>query len=671
MLSKNFTAFSDTVHVPTALSRNRLSFSESNVHALTTWTGTLTLLKLGDTSEAILRALCELSELKCNETLRYDLIQALHPVVEHILNTLEKLFIQQGPQHRDRQSHLIELSTRIRLYLIHIYLDIVYRSQQQLQQRKRLFFGLGFNRNLKTARVLSSYYALQQFALLLVQQQKRYSHCLKQQWYSIHQLYHLAQHNQEHLTNINLLQGSHYPLKHIQHAYVQILLLDIFNTYQIRPEEIEALLYCSSEWVKRVEISNKVSHLTRYMVDTQQDLPPCYYYKTQDHPDTQQVPAYQNPPLEADLFISTQNLLEHINSTIQHEAKYMSELERKYLSSALQFHIQNVLGTSHAQRRHQRYESSLQLALCFSVQVAHFHLANSSLDQALADVNLVDAPVDLAIRSGLEQHQDLAPSSVPDSDKAQSPPIQTVAVAVNIDDTAPSQIAATQIPVVDTTVVNAPIVETVASSAQPKYAFELDREALQFHNAQVLDVSAYGYRIHWTMLPQPKLLNTGEFILLRESPTQAWKAGVVRWMKKSVTQTYAMGLEVLAEQVLPCRLEIRTQHSTAQQGLFFPSLILQHIRPEQAAISLVLPNSPEFDEYTNWVLHFSTDQIELVFKKILLITESFVQVEFMTQSSEQQHKLSDIFKSKAIIPKEQAKSRLNVSSAACFDHAQD
>ncbi len=617
MISKNFSTFSDTAaHVPTLLTRDHLSFSESNVNALIKWTGTLTLLKLGDTSAEILAALCELSELNCNETLRYDLIQALHPVVEHILNTLEKLFIQQGPLHRDRQSHLIELSSRIRLYLIHIYLDIVYRSQAQLQQRKGDLFGLGrlgfgLKQNLKTARVLASYYALQQLALLLVQQQKRYSHCLKQQWYNIHQLYRLARSNQEHLTNINLLQGSHYPLKHIQHAYMQILVLDIFNTYQIRPEEIEALLQCSTEWIKRVEISNKVSHLTRYVVDTEQDSPPRYYYKNQHsavHSDQQE---HHSSNFQADFFISTQNLLEHINSTIQHDAKYMSEIEKKYLSSALQFHIQNVLGTRHAQRRHQRYESSSQLSLCFSVQVAHFHLTEHGGDQAL-----------------------LADSTRPENEQS-----------------------------------------TLLAHAQAQLSFELDREALQIHSAQVMDVSAYGYRIHWT-LPQPKLLNTGEFILVREQPSQAWKAGVLRWMKKSVTQTYAIGLEVLAEHVLPCRLEMLPLNTAAHgqtpsPSVFFPSLVLQQLRPEQRSISLVLPNQSVFDEFANWVLHLTENKIEIELSKILLITESFIQIECIAKSSEQQLKLRDLFPNSSTRPKQQTpEASPQVTSTPSFDSTQ-
>lgn len=647
MVSKNFSAFSETVHIPTLLSRDQLSFSESNVNALIRWTGTLTLLKLGDTSEEILRALTELSELHCSETLRYDLIQALHPVVEHILETLDKLIIQQGPQHRDRQSHLIELSSIIRLYLIHIYLDIVYRSQQQLQRRKRFLNGFGLQQNLKTARVLASYYALQQLALLLVQQQKCYSHCLKWQWYSIHQLYRLARSNQEHLTNINLLQGSHYPLKHIQHAYMQILVLDIFNTYQIRPEEIEALLQCSSEWIKWVEISNKVSHLTRYMVDTQQDLPPCDYHKKPDAADQQAAHQNPNPDFNADYFISTQNLLEHINSTIQHDAKYMSEVENKYLSSALQFHIQNVLGTSHSQRRHQRYEASLQLSLCFSVQAAHFQLSSHATDHAAQQSDQHNNVAESSIRMGHAQQQGSlrAVAELQDLNAAKLPHDQLTSTYPGADPQPTAQ-----------------------------FSFELDREAMQIHSAQVLDVSAYGYRIHWTQ-PQPKLLNTGEFILVRESPTQIWKAGVVRWMKKSVTQTYAIGLEVLAEHVLPCRLERRPfaaadlRHNPSQ-SVFFPSLILQQIRPEQRVISLVLPNNQDVDEYTNWVLHFSTDQIELVFKKILLITESFIQIECVAKSQQQQSKLLERLQSKATLTQQATPEAIvPLTSRPSLDHS--
>ncbi|ENX48483.1 hypothetical protein F943_02015 [Acinetobacter ursingii NIPH 706] len=66
--------FTDIFETSTTLSRDELSFSESNVKAVSDWVSSLSIMQLGDTSRALFSALIELSELNCSETLRFDLL---------------------------------------------------------------------------------------------------------------------------------------------------------------------------------------------------------------------------------------------------------------------------------------------------------------------------------------------------------------------------------------------------------------------------------------------------------------------------------------------------------------------------------------------------------------------------------------------------------------------
>ena len=83
-------AFSDIFQIPTVLRRDKLSFCDANTKSLNEWISTLSIMQLGDTSRALFAALLELCELECSETLRFDLIQTLHPTIENILGSLEK-----------------------------------------------------------------------------------------------------------------------------------------------------------------------------------------------------------------------------------------------------------------------------------------------------------------------------------------------------------------------------------------------------------------------------------------------------------------------------------------------------------------------------------------------------------------------------------------------------
>lgn len=346
----------------TVLTRSHLSFCDTSVKALTAWMHILSLQPLGDTSERLLNALNELTELDDEETLRYDLIQVLHPLIEQVLMSIVDHALQLGPADIDRKNHMIELSNRLRLRFIHLYIDMVNRSEQQLSQVKHPFLNFGANRNLINVRLLSTFFGLRQIARLLILQQKNFDHCLVDQWISTHRLYQLAYENGEHLININQLQGSNYPLSNIHQVYIQNLLLNILYTYQVRPVEIESLFHCTAEWIHLVRLTKHETLYSRYSINTKQDAPPQFKSR------------YQHP-VDADLFLSTQDLLKHINDTVQYGAKSMSEVEKKYLTPALQFHIQNVLGTNHAERRHQRFEHSAELEIFFTVQAAHYYLS--------------------------------------------------------------------------------------------------------------------------------------------------------------------------------------------------------------------------------------------------------------------------------------------------------
>lgn len=348
---------------PTALVREKLSFSEPTVAAISDWSSNLSLMQLGDTTESVYNALYELAELQCSETLRFDLIQTLHPMIENVLASLEKNFLNQGLFHSDRNKDIIELSTRLRTFFANIYIDIAMRSESQLKQQKIPFFKFAVKRNLKIARVLATYYGLEQLGLLLVQQQMLYSSPLSNQWLMTHSLYDLAIKNQEQLININQLQGTNRSIENIQQAYAQVLLLEIFNTHQIRPSEIHALYQCSFDWAHMVQILPRETTLSRYIIDTHKDHPPVYNRR-------------QHDSFKANIFVATQSLLEHINLTIQKETEYFSKNEKYYLSAPLKFHVQNVLGSS-TERQHERYEYSAQLQICFSLLTAHFYLSKA------------------------------------------------------------------------------------------------------------------------------------------------------------------------------------------------------------------------------------------------------------------------------------------------------
>ncbi|WP_353173069.1 hypothetical protein [Acinetobacter rudis] len=553
--NKHFQSF----HIPTPLTRKELSFCESNVEAFRLWTTTLSPRALGDRSAAIFTALHELSSLNCNETERFDMLQELHPFIEHVLANIEKNFITANSQHAERQYQLVDLDIQMRLSLIQLYIDIAFRCDKSKQCTWQ-FWRHNEKHNLKVNRILSCYYAMQHIGFLLVQQQINYIDVLPNQWRYTHEIYQYAFKNNEHLINVNRIQGSRYPFSNIQECYIQVLLLDICYTYQIRPNEIQALYECGTEWIHLIELSHRSHPTSRYMIDSQQDLPPIFNHKQQQF-------------FLADHYLSTHNLLEHINNTIQNNAKNLSDKESKYLTTSLKFHIQNVLGTTSIERRYQRYQHSAQLEISLGLEVAHFLLSYPNYHTA-------------------------------DLDEHQAQPFICNLYLVSHD------------PNLDIQFPDHP---------------QLTKELKQIYTAQVLDMSSHGYRIQWdSALPQN--LQSSELIILREKNDINWKVGVIRWMKKSYQNHFAIGLEVLSDHVFPCNVHLSKQNSEHEP---IAGLLFAHTYTGRIQLSIVLPNINALNKIDSFHLELHDFKIQLLRKKTLMVTQSFIQFEIQTQNIRQ------------------------------------
>ena len=548
---------------PTNLVRDELSFANANVRELRHWASQLSLLQLGDTTEAVFKALYEIAELKCPETLRFDLIQTLHPLIENVLSNLEKNFLNQGLFLSDRTRDIIELTTKLRTLFADIYIDIVQRSEKQLQQKKISIFNFSEKRNLKTARLLSSYYALEQLGLLLIQQQMLYRSAFSKQWLMTHYLYDLAIKNQQHSLNINQLQGTNYCLKNIHQMYAKVLLLEIFNTHQIRPSEIYALYQCSSDWTQLIQISSTETPLSRYIIDT-----------TKDHPPTYNRTLHES--FKPNIFISTQDLLEHINLTIQKDNEYLSKNEKAFLSAPLKFHVQNVLGST-TERRHERYDYSAQLQICFSLLTAHFYLSKGR--DFVDTLALDELQTDISNNNAFNYNTSIA---VDQSSKT------------------------------------------------------LNKQARQIFSTQVLDISMNGYRVNWIAQDAPSHLRTGEFLLISEGENGKWKGGVIRWIKQTVQKNYELGLEVIGPNILPCAVKVITEQTNFS---YHPCLFILTPKLDAPEYSLILPNSPFFKEHKTVVLRLIEQDIKIQLVKAILITQSFVQLSFELLNKDQKNLL--------------------------------
>ncbi|MCG2574481.1 GTPase [Acinetobacter sp. ME22] len=355
---------SDFFTAPIEQYRSELSFCTASVKGMQEWLLRLPSIHLGDSSKSLLNAVIEILELKCEEQLRFDLIQSLHLSLEQVLGTLEKYFLSDVASIMNHNESIVELAQQFRCYIARIYIHIAFEAHTQLNSKQFSLFAFRQKKQLQEIRSLSTYYALQQLSLLKFQQLVLYKSSLVGQWRIGHQLFILAEYNDFHLEDINHLHGSINQLTNIYQLYTQINLLDILNTHQIRPIEIQALFQCSYQWVQLIQIINKESANSRYIIDPNKDFPPV-------------LNNTQLKKGEDCYFIETQALLEHINLANLPQNKQISPTEKHYLSSSLIFHVQNLLNNI-PERRYERYDYVSNIQLAFGLQSAHYYLSHAT-----------------------------------------------------------------------------------------------------------------------------------------------------------------------------------------------------------------------------------------------------------------------------------------------------
>ncbi len=339
--------------------------------------------------------------------------------------------------------------------------------------------------------------------------------------------------------------------------------MDIFNTNQIRQSEIQALFQCSFDWAKMVQILSKETDLTKYVVDTSKDHPPIYNKK-------------QSSGFNPNVFISTNTLLDHVTATLHKNAEYISKNEKIYLTPALKFHVQTILGTT-AERRHERYEYSAQLHICFGLLTAHFYLSKAkNFDETLL----------------LEHHFNLQNESrfMSTWDKKLSG-------------------------------------NNEESSIQ-----RLSRESKVVYQSDILDISVNGYRIKWSG-EAPKNLRTGEYILVKETSHGHWRGGVIRWLKQSTEKSLELGLEVLAQEIFPCAVRVQADRHVSN---YHPALLLKNQNLDETKTTLILPGSQIFREQQGIYLRLGKEEVKVYLLNAQLITQSFVQFDFELLNEDEQ-----------------------------------
>lgn len=324
--------------------RGELSFSASKPKAVRKWAKTLLDLPLGDACLQLWQALTEIHELECDESLRFELLQSIEPMVQHLCQNLYAIISKSRQvQYNEHHEQVLQLLLGIYAFMLLNYYDIVQRIDEQWQNN--IASWQVFSRfKIKTTLIKASFYGLKMASQLLYYQVLFDVVLLKRQWYLIHQIYDLSKKNQQHLVQLSVFihrSEQNDDVKHIEHQYKQILLFELLSAPHLSEADLEIICACSYEWANYLQFTEFDNLNAYYRIAKNNDAPIYFHHHGK----------YRH--LQADVAVSNTDLIRFFNNEMVLNKKFKG-------SSTLQLYIHHIL-THGYKRQDERFAYVAQL----------------------------------------------------------------------------------------------------------------------------------------------------------------------------------------------------------------------------------------------------------------------------------------------------------------------
>lgn len=324
--------------------RGELSFSASKPKAVKQWANKLLELPLGDACLQLWQALKEIHELDCDENLRFELLQSVVPVVQHLAQELYAITSKSRQvQYNDRHEQVLQLLLGIYAFLLLSYYDIVQRIDEQWQNHIASWQVIARFKT-KTTLIKASFWGLKVASILLHYQVLFDIPVFKKQWYLIHQIYDLSQKNKQHLVQLSIFlhhKENTYNVCHIEQQYKQILLFELLSATHLSEADLASIFTYTHDWARHVQFMPVDEQNAFYRIAMGQDIPIYFAHQSK----------YQQ--VQADIAVSTTELTQFFENEMMSNSQFMG-------SSTLRLYIHHVL-TNGYKRRDERFSYVAEL----------------------------------------------------------------------------------------------------------------------------------------------------------------------------------------------------------------------------------------------------------------------------------------------------------------------
>ncbi len=518
------------------------------------WLAALPRANMGETTRQIYSAVRELNRLTIPYKYRFEDLELLREPARDLFDNLEKHFINRTLPLPEKSQKIVTLNQALLQEISYGYKIIVFQAANGIDKKV----------DIKTQNI-AILRAMRYMAELLLRASEIYEPCPAGTWYDLHQMYTYAEQNGFHT---RVVADTEYELKKasIEEYYKQILLFALARPTALRQSDTERVYKKLAKWANLARLGKDAQeqHVNRFFcARTDQDRPP-HYLSMEDCDGRNEIRT-----------IDTTGLVDFIRNEIDEQ---QNREEKLAVGDQFSVDTLQVLAMSWgvcAKRRFSRAERDGNIKAAIGLVNAARAIAG------IVEEEEKEKEAE-AIRPGKRSQLNISLEAVPEDFKASESQVKSSYITHHEIGDNPNDAW-----------------DMVAKGRILTEAYDKNKKRLLMEDSQVrrmrqrdaqwhiVNVSAGGYCLRWNS-DVATLAQIGELIALCENEpdgTEAWRIGVIRWMRFIRDSGLEIGVQVLSPKVISAKAQRRNRPHEEP----FDCLVLPGIKALKLPPSVLLP----------------------------------------------------------------------------------
>jgi hypothetical protein len=537
------------------------------------WADGVSMGNAGQAVQTLRNAVSELNRIELEPALRYDILEALRPVIHLALSNLSKYYLNQPvvlpeePRKAARLAqNLYELTTTA--YTI-VGIHAIQRRQKMAGTNPAKLLCQAIHRAISTTsqRLLIFYQLYQPLELSI--------------WEELHHLYQLALRHQlisQIVTDEISGNGS------VRDAYLRALMMGCCKANQLRQRDLAGIYKGLGDWVSYLKILEPGEGDGLFLVDLASDHPPIY------------GTLYKEQPGKSCRFIGTDELVDHLQNLRDTTGDKAVVFDKDTAVSAnVLDHLISSWGVM-SKRNFARAPAQEKLWVSVGLSNTHYYVSGGINFDDLVSEATEPAPEEADANNPF-LHEDDHESDV-----------WVTAFDAESDDQD-----------LDMRDIEFHIRE--AEGAASKHGAT---ERHPVFPVRMVNVSPGGYCLEWSA-DIPSHIKTGDVISVREVDNHSWSIAVIRWVSHLREDTTILGVELLSPRATP--FGARVQHKTGDDGELMRALLLPEIKLVGQPNTLITPRVGFKERQKVTLVRGGEESYIQLFKKVSS-TAAYSQFEF-------------------------------------------